>query len=181
MSGHRCCVWVGLFGIAALQGCRPTKVDPQPSYADLVVIYTAELEALDRLEAKRKELIQDYAALSASQAPADAVATLEGLLDSAKSLKDDAATNASTDPNAQLDELVDRHEEARGVAQQLLDNVRTGQSSATAPEPEEVAAVAERKAAFEAALEKLDAEIAKQTERVERARQARDAAEARSR
>ena len=61
-TSHR----IGLFGLVALillhVGCgsdRAVPNVPQPSYAELVTIYNAELETLDRLERKRRELVAE--------------------------------------------------------------------------------------------------------------------------
>jgi hypothetical protein len=148
----------------------------------LVVTYNAELETLDRLEKKREKLIQDYAAATPANAPLDTVTQLEGLLKSARELKDEASEDTTSDPESQLDGLIERSGEAQDIANQLLEGLLKGKASAEPPEPtpEEVAAMAERKAEFDKELAELDAEIAKQKQRVERARAARDEAEAKS-
>jgi len=164
-------------------GCsHRAVVDPVPSYADLVVTYNAELETLDRLEAKREKLIEEYAALT-SNTSGDLLSRLDGLLQSASDLKEGANLDASSDPNALLDNLTERSGQAEEIAGQLLDGLLGGKATVTEPEeptPEAAAAVAERKAAFERELANLDLEITKQKGRVERARQARDAVEAKS-
>lgn len=173
--------WLTLVVLLPMVGCQ-AEVDSGPSYAELVVTYNAELEALDRLEAKREKLIKDYAATIAPNESSDALTQLEGLLKSANELKDAANEDTNSDPDSQLDGLAERGDQAQRIAGQLLDGLLNSEGSSNKPEPtpEEAAAAAERKKAFEAELAKLDAEIAKQQERVERARQARDEAESRS-
>ena len=112
----------------------------------------------------------------------DTLSQLDGLLRSANDLRNSAEVDTTSDPNALLDDLTSSNGEARKIAGQLLDGLLGGELDTTDPEPEPNAeaavAVAEDKAAFEAKLANLDAEITKQKERVERARKARDAAEA---
>jgi hypothetical protein len=180
-SRHRCVFWPAVFFCVFVVGCSKPVVDEGPSYAELVVTYNAELEALDRLEAKREKLIEQFAAATAPTASADTLTALEGLLKTASDLKD--STNPDTsDPNELLENAAARTEGAEEIAGQLLEGLLGGESDAAEPEPtpEQAAAAAERKAAFEAELAKLDTEISKQQQRVERARQARDAAEAKS-
>ena len=172
-------VWPAVVVSISVAGCSQPVVDSGPSYAELAVTYNAELAGLDRLEAKRKELIADYTAASASNASVDTLAKLEGLLGSVKDLKQETNSDATSSPNAQLDDLIQRHGEAQQIAGQLLDGLLDGESHPikSAPTPEEADVIARQKAAFEAELANYDAEITKQRERVERARQARDAAE----
>lgn len=59
-------------------GCQG-EVDSGPSYSDLVVTHNAELEQLDRREAKREKLIEEFAATTAPDASVDTLAQLEGL------------------------------------------------------------------------------------------------------
>ena len=173
--------WFALAVCVSIVGCE-AEVDPRPSYGELVVTYNAELDSLDRLEAKREELIAEYAAATAPNESANTLAQLEGLLDSAKELKDAANEDTNSDPDSQLDGLIKRGGEAEKIAEQLLDGILTGDGSSVdvEPTPEEAAAAAERKEAFEKELAELDAEILKQKDRVERARQARDEAESKS-
>ena len=44
-------------GFLCLFGCGGPTAERGPSYAELVTIYNAELQSLDRLERKREELI----------------------------------------------------------------------------------------------------------------------------
>ena len=174
--------WPAVVLCVSVVGCNQSVVDPGPSYADLVVTYNAELEALDRLEAKREKLVKEYAIASVPNASVDTFSQLEGLLKSANDLKDGTNLDTTSDPNALLDNLTERSGQAQELAGQLLGELLGNEPDATKPEPtpEEAAAVAARKAAFEAELANLDTEITKQKDRVERARQARDVAEAQS-
>ncbi len=171
-------VWTAFIICALAVGCQ-TETETGPSYAELVVIYNAEVEALDRLEAKREKLAQDFAAATSPDTPADAQTQLQGLLESAKDLKDAANEQTAADLESQLDGLVERSGEAQQVANQLLDGLLTGGEASNPPEPtpEEIAAIAEQKAAFEKQLADLDEEIEQQKKRVERAKRDRDEAE----
>lgn len=164
-----------------LGGCQQEPAASGPSYADLVVTYNAEIEALDRLETKRDTLIREYAQATAPNQSAEAIARLEGLLKSARDLKDGDASSTTSDPNELLDQLNERNAGAQDIANQALNELlgggATDAQNAPTPSPEDAAASAEKKVAFEASLASLDAEIAQQKQRVERARQARDAAE----
>ena len=173
-------VWRAVVLLVSVVGCNQSVEDIGPSYAELVVTYNAELEALDRLETKRENLVNEYAAASAANSSPDTLSQLEGLLRSANDLRNGAEVDTTSDPNALLDDLTSSNGEARKIAGQLLEGLLGGELDTTEPEPnaEAAVAIAEDRAAFEAKLANLDAEITKQKERVERARKARDAAEA---
>ncbi|MFY8199407.1 MAG: hypothetical protein ACOVLE_01960 [Pirellula staleyi] len=142
-----------LFSISVV-GCEPAefKITKKVPYSELVVTYNAEVQALDVLEAKKKSMISEFA----NQAQAD---TLNAAL---KSIGSAGQPSIPGNPNDALDRAVLAAEAQAG----LLDKL--GKDSATKTEyPEEL----------KRRLSELDAEIAKQEERVERARQARDAAD----
>jgi hypothetical protein len=141
------------------------------------VTYNAELEALDRLEAKRDTLIRQYAEATAPNQSAEAMDRLESLLKSASDLKDREASSTTSDPNELLDQLTERNADAQDIANQALNELLGGSPTdgQDAPTPADAAAAAERKAAFERSLASLDAEITAQQQRVDRAREARDA------
>lgn len=176
---HTSITTVGLLFLAA---CSQPPAETGPSYADLVVTYNAELEALDRLEAKREQLIEDYEAESILAEPTENAGSLsvEGLLKSAKELKDEAGLDLSADPNELIDKLTERTGGAEQIAGQLIEGLLAENlnESEKEPTPEELAAAEERKTKFDAELKTLDVEISAQQKRVERARQARDTAEA---
>lgn len=155
-------------------GCNQPPVESGPSYAELVVTYNAQLAALDRLEAKQKILNKGYAAAAVSNTDSETLSKLEGLLKSATDFKDNSKLASTSDPNALLDDLSERNVEVQDITDQLIGSLLEDE---TAPNPE---VVAERKGEIERELAKLDTEITKQRKRVERARQARDAAEAKS-
>ena len=139
-------------------GCEPAeiKITKKASYSDLVVTFNAEVQTLDNLEGKRKTLIAEYA----EKAQADAFKSALNSLESA------GKQSIPTNPNDALDRAV-----AAAEAQaQLLDKV--GKSSGS-KQP----TIADYPEELKLKLAELDAEIAKQKERVERARKARDAAE----
>jgi hypothetical protein len=156
-------------------GCTAEKAVPEnkPSYADLVVTYNAEMESLDRLERKRKDLVAEYEQRS-RPSPDDAVKALTDALNSATTSGGDAAAAAPADPQAILDQAVQNAEKAKQVASDLLKAAGQPASAPAEGQTPEQQAAAE---VFQRQLAQLDQEIAKQRERVERARQARDAAE----
>ncbi len=71
-------------------GCQQAAEvkEDEPSYAELVVTYNAELEALDRLEKKRTELIEEHEKKSMPSAD-DALRMLQGVLETATDHRDD--------------------------------------------------------------------------------------------
>lgn len=176
-------------------GCTQTPpAETGPSYADLVVTYNAELESLDRLESKREKLAAEYAAAIAP--PSDGLGSLgqlEGLVEAAKQLQSEGGIDPTTvDPNKLLDQLAERSTDAGGLAGQLLEGL-TGEKPAEqegeAPEGQVenaeaettdngTAALDEIRKKYEPQLAALDKEIDEQKARVQRAKAARDAAEA---
>ena len=175
MNIGRC--FLVLAAASLLMGCEEA-VAPGPSYAELVVTYNAELETLERLEAKHEKLAAEL--VSATKVKSGkSIPDLEGLLESAKELKE-GAKELPSDPEALLDHITEGGGEAHELAGQLLDGLLgggQGQAEKVEATPEEIAAAAERKAKLETELAKLDEELAKQRERVERARDARDVAD----
>ena len=154
-------------------GCGGDVVDNEPTYAELVVTYNAELEALDRLENKKQELIEKREAQLRPSVD-DAVKALGDVLTTASELTREVDPDAALAPEAALDRAVDNAQNARDVASQLFNSV----SQEPSEESEEDAAKrTEATAEFDQQLAALDEEIEKQKQRVERARQARDAAE----
>ena len=141
-------------------GCGPTEINvtKKSSYADLVVIYNAEVQALDNLETKRKNLIAEYSEKAQAEAIKAAMNSLESVAKSA----------SASSPNNALDQAVSAAESQAQLLKKLDDSRGTSSPNANAEFPEEL----KRK------LSELDAEIAKQKERVDRARNARDAEEA---
>lgn len=145
--------------VLCVLGCEPAEINitKKASYSDLVVTYNAEVQTLDNLEGKRKNLITEYA----EKAQADAFKSAVNSLESA------SKQSSSSNPNDALDRAV-----AAAEAQaKLLEKV--GQSSGS-----KQSTVADYPEELKRKLAELDAEIDKQKERVERARKARDAAEA---
>ena len=145
--------------VLCVLGCEPAEINitKKASYSDLVVTYNAEVQTLDNLEGKRKNLITEYA----EKAQADAFKSAVNSLESA------SKQSSPSNPNDALDRAV-----AAAEAQaKLLEKV--GQSSGS-----KQSTVADYPEELKRKLAELDAEIDKQKERVERARKARDAAEA---
>lgn len=160
-------------------GCGPRGGEASgPSYADLVVLYNAEMETLDRLQKKRADLIEEYQ--RQHQPDADqAVQALVGVLNSAAPGNSEAENGEPLDPNAALDRAVESAEKAQQASSQLLETAIQASRTADGEDggrdsvhPEGV-----YPKELQRQLETLDAEIEKQKARVERARQARDAAE----
>ena len=141
-------------------GCGPTEINviKKSSYADLVVTYNGEVQTLDTLEGKRKNLIAEYTSQVQAEALKSAVSSLES---AAKQI-------VPGNPNDALDRAVAAAEAQSGLLEKLgQSSTGSTPSSPNIEYPEEL----KRK------LLELDAEIAKQKERVERARKARDEAE----
>jgi len=153
-------ILVSILALSAV-GCGPTEINvtKKTSYADLVVTYNGEVQTLDTLEGKRKNWIAEYASQVQAEALKSAVSSLES---AAKQI-------VPGNPNDALDRAVAAAETQAGLLEKLgQSSTGTTPSAANIEYPEEL----KRK------LSELDAEIAKQKERVERARKARDAAEA---
>lgn len=180
--------------LIAITGCSQTPpAETGPSYADLVVTYNAELASLDRLESRREKIAAEYAvAIKPPSEGLGSLGQLEGLVEAAKQLQSEGGIDPNTvDPNALLDQLAERGNNAGDLAGQLLEGL-TGEKSAgnqSAAEAEEdagdesatdeqAAALDEIRAKFEPQLAELDKEIDEQKKRVDRAKAARDAAEA---
>ncbi|MCC7334921.1 MAG: hypothetical protein IT422_07490 [Pirellulaceae bacterium] len=147
--------------VIANAGCGPADFNftKKPSYADLVVTYNAEVETLDNLEEKRKSLIADYVGQLQRNAMEAAV----------ESIKTGDAKRVPENPNQALDKAVAAAEMQAQLQSGLLDGLGLSNESAesTADYPEEL----------KSKLAELDAEIASQKERVQRAKDARDAAQ----
>lgn len=142
-------------------GCGPAEFNfaKKPSYADLVVTYNAEVETLENLEEKRKSLIADYVGQVQRKAMEAAV----------ESIKTVDAKRVPDNPNQALDKAVAAAEMQAQLQSGLLDGLGLSNESAesTTDYPEEL----------KGKLAELDAEIASQKERVQRAKDARDAAQ----
>lgn len=152
--------------LAGAVGCG--SVQEKPSYADLVVIYNAEAETLERLERKRADMVAEYEATLAPS-PEEALQTLLGNLSEAG----DEANVEGTDPGDELDQATDYLENAEARTAALLEAAREQAGKATDRATIESMYSEE----FKARLAEVDAEIAEQQARVDKARAARDAAE----
>ena len=143
-----------------------------PSYAELVTIHNAELSALDRLERKREALIQKHeAALRPSTD--DALQLLGEALGTTNPPSTSTDPEEAADPNAMLDRAVQDAQNAQDSARNLLDSL----GRKPVEDEKQIKRRKELEARLKTELAELDAEIAKQKERVRRAAQARDAAE----
>ncbi|MBN1853544.1 MAG: hypothetical protein JW829_12505 [Pirellulales bacterium] len=153
-------------------GCSPQG----PSLADLISIYNAELAALDRLEQKRAELVKAYQSelLPTNEDAAKLIGNvLQGAVEAGKTLD----LNEMADPNKALDLAVDHAQKTQDTMGQLLQNL----NPEAKPDEKEIQRRAKITEKFEAELAAIDKEIEAQKERVEQARKARDAAEAKGR
>lgn len=147
--------------VMANAGCGPADITftKKPSYTDLVVTYNAEVETLDNLESKRKSLIADYVGQAQRKAMETAV----------KSIQTGGANGVPDNPNQALDQAVAAAEMQTQLQSGLMDGLglSTDSAESTAEYPEEL----------KGKLTELDSEIASQKERVQRAKDARDAAQ----
>ena len=174
--------WATVTLIAAGCGGDVQQDEAGPSYADLVVTYNAELATLDRLEQKKETLIQKIEAVGLPTEE-DALKLLDKVLTSDLTSSGnltssgDEAVNDAADPYAALDQAVQRAQDAQDATRDLLGSI--GKQQATTPE--QTTENKQIKNDLSRELEALEKEIATQRQRVDRARQARDAAEAASR
>lgn len=154
--------------LVASVGCQ-TK-EQGPSYAELVMIYNSEAEALDRLEAKRTARVAEYEASLVPSGNA-ALEAIGGLLGDVK--QNPPADLSTADPDKLLDSAIANAENLDAKANELLEA-----AAQQAGKPLDRAAIeAKYSDEFKAELAKLDAQIAEQQARVDKARAARDAAE----
>jgi hypothetical protein len=149
-----------LIPVFIASGCGPSDITitKKTSYADLVVIYNAEIETLERLENKRKSLIADFFSQAQEKAFRSAVNSIES----------GGAQRVPSNPNQALDQAVAAAELQAELQSGLVDTL--GLSSSPKDEknfPEEL----------KSKLAELDAEIADQQQRVKRAKEDRDSAQ----
>ncbi|WP_425401038.1 hypothetical protein [Aeoliella sp.] len=157
-----------VLAVVAAVGCA-TKED-KASYADLVMIYNAEAEALDRLERKRADRIAEYEATLRPSGDA-AIEALGGMLESMKDTPPPDLNAA--DPNELLDNAIANAENLDAQAGDLLEAA----AAAAGKPPSREAIVGLYSEEFKAELAALDAEIEEQRARVDKAKANRDAAE----
>jgi hypothetical protein len=162
--------------LSAVAGCsRNVPPNTGPSYADLVTIYNAELSALDRLEKKKEELIEEY---ESARRPSgeDALKAIGDLLTSGEDSTGTTDADEPLDPNVALDRAVEQAQDVQDTAKRLLESL----GGASSPNEETVEAQPNDSLAenFKTELESLEAEIEKQRKRVDQARKSRDEAEA---
>jgi hypothetical protein len=161
-------------GIAVLLLCGCGNVGSQPSYGDLVVTYNAELETLDRLQKQRAELVAEYERQLQPSAQ-DAMQALSDVLGTAAGANPLGESDEPLTPDRALDVAV---ESAERTGQATSDLLEAAMGAATGGDGELTPEQTQLKDAFEKKLAELDAEIEAQQARVDRAREARDAAEA---
>lgn len=155
--------------IAAVVGCAAKE--EKPSYADLVVIYNAESETLERLERKRATMIAEYEATLAPSGDA-AMEALSGMLGDMKNNPQPDLSTANADEL--LDNAIANAENLDAKAAELLEAAAKGSGKPLDREAIEAMYSDE----FKAKLAEIDAEIADQRARVEKAKADRDAAQA---
>lgn len=158
-----CAAQIATFTLAAvLAGCgtMDLKLTKKPSYADLVVTYNAELETLEKLEAKREKLIAEHVSQTQQAAIRAAV----------NSIQSGDAQAIPSDPNAALDRAVAAAEMQAQLQSGLSESLGLSAEAGAAPKYPE---------ALQRQLASLDTEIADQQARVQRAKEARDAAQSR--
>jgi hypothetical protein len=154
--------------LVASVGCQTEEAGP--SYADLVMIYNSEAEALDRLEAKRAARVAEYEATLAPSGDA-ALAALGQLLGDVK--ENPPADLSTADPDELLDNAIANAENLDAKTNELLE--AAAQSEGKPMDRGAIEAMYSEE--FKAELATLDAEIATQQARVDKARANRDAAE----
>jgi hypothetical protein len=152
-------------------GCAPTE--SKPSYADLVVIYNAEAQELDRLEHKRADMVAEYEA-TLQPSEEDALQAIAGALGGIGEATGDGPKLDATDPNELLDQAIASAESVGAQTDALLE-AAAKQAGNRSANRESIAALYSDE--FKAKLAELDSQIASQRKRVEKARAARDAAE----
>jgi hypothetical protein len=150
-------------------GCGPV-VEEGPSYADLVVTYNAELETLDRLEKKRSEMVANYERTLRPSAE-DALQALGDVFNTRRAADPYAEEGLAADPHDMLDQAVASAANVDEATSQLL----AAAAQQTGADRESLEAQYSEE--FKQQLAAIDEEIAKQQQRVDRARKARDAAE----
>lgn len=160
---------------AMMTGCTvEVKQQPAgPSLAELVERYNGELATLDRLERKRKELVTEYEAELKPDTD-DAMKLIGDAIKGATNAANTLDPDETLDPNRALDHAVDRAQKTQDAVSKLLQSVGTEAEV----DEEEAKRREEIKEKYDRELEALDKEIEAQKIRVERAREARDAAEA---
>lgn len=155
----------------AVLGCE--TAEQKPSYADLVVIYNAESETLERLERKRSDMIAEFEA-TLRPTENEALEALAGILGGVGEATGDPVKLDATDPNELLDQAIANAESMESQTEALLEAA----AKQSGRQPADRAAIeAMYSDEFRARVAEIDAEIASQRKRVEKARAARDAAE----
>lgn len=171
----RCCIHHALLAATTFSlvgGCGGGGANNQPSYADLVVTYNAELETLDRLERQRSELIAEYQRQLQPNME-DAAQAIADMLNSAVD-QDPQGAGGPLTPDQELDRAVASAERTGQATSELLEAALQSTQDADAELTPEQAAIKDE---FEQKLADLDEQIEAQKARAERARAARDAAE----
>ena len=144
-------------------GCGPKE----KSYAELLAIYNSELELLEKMEAERDKRVAEYEA-TLRPSEADAIKALMGM----KEEMGEGLVIDATDPNELLDQAIGSAEEIQARTDELLAQAAATGDAAGADLTEQYSEE------FKAKLADMNAKIEEQKTRVEKARQAKEAATA---
>jgi hypothetical protein len=152
---------LGLTAFTPVAGCQEKEL----SYPEAVAIYNAELETLQRLEAQRAALQQQL-----EPTTRDVIGGLLG-----------EATKMAGQLRGELKGTLEDLDDPAGTADQLADPSAAEEAAGDLSVKIELegSVTDEQRQEIQAQITKLDAEIAAQEARVERAKADRDAAEAR--
>lgn len=169
MSRNRI-AWAIVCGLCGAIGCGGQEAAKKegPTYEELVTTLNQELGILEKLETKRKEMIAQYETEKRPDVN-ERIGAIGDLIGSIGDAGKKEAASPPADPNAALDQAVGDAERTAELTSKLLKSISEG-------EGEQAKIVYSKE--FQKELDALDAEIEAQKGRVERARQARDAAEA---
>ncbi len=161
-------------------GCTEAE-DPKQAYAKAVALYNAEAEALDRLQQRRQRLVNAHnemvEALKREHLQMAAVGQLGSI--TSELLGGFSKSGDDAEPLTE-DNVLDRLDKLEGIDTESLIK-RAAEAGAAMNElpPEVKNQIEKAKRDLDAELAPLDADIAKQRERLETASQAREAAETR--
>lgn len=164
--------WLATIAIVAFACGGCSSQDEGPTYAELLTIYNAEAETLERLQRQRAAMVAEYEATLRPSTEEAVRALLGDARDATAAAREGDELN-SADPNEQLDAIIGNAEQAEAQVGALLDAVAQ-QGGGTPADREAIEALYSDE--FKARLAELDAEIEQQRERVAKARAARDAA-----
>ena len=160
-------------------GCGPAE-DPRQVYADALNLYNSESEALERLQQKRQRIVDEHEKQVAAIVHRHKQAAVAGQLGSvATELLGGLGNLNSGDEPLTEDNVLDRLDEVEGLDPEAVLRRAQDVDAALKTLPAEAQQDIDRlKTELEAELAPVDTEIAQQQQRVDNARQAKEAAEA---